>query len=231
MIFFSLSFAVAGECVASAGLECPPQSLLDNVDEACAYRIVYDLAPALNSNFGGTAPSYTVDASSHSSDYDRVAYYMEVDGDWAWVSMPDFTTSLTELGVPDASLNPVQFQQIVTDMTVASNVAGVVQGSGIDTGNLEIWPSCYGQGNAASVPGASGSTYDLGDLRNPLGNCYGSLQVHNHGASQTVFAWSGFQHALGDDFTIGNASGTHPDGTFGNGFAGTTSRRYLALAR
>lgn len=234
-----LSPVHAGACDAGNPLPCPPQSVLDEVAEACEYRVVFDLSPAVDNRYLGADPGYSADHSAHGESFDRIAYYVEVDRgagpEWAWVSMDAFTTSLPSLGVPDAARNPAEFHQNVANMNVASNMPGVVEGNGFTTGNVEIWPSCYQTFNFFSVPFGSHSLYDHGDTRDALGNCYGSFQVHNHGApAHTVFGWNEFQNVIngpGDDFTIGNSTGTHPDGTYGNGFTGTVSRRIVMMAR
>ncbi len=65
------------------------------------------------------------------------------------------------------------------------------------------------------MPNASDAVYDWGDTN--VGNSiYGSMQVHNHGASQVLWAFNRFGGNPGerDDLGIGNAPTGEPDWTF-----------------
>jgi sialate O-acetylesterase len=106
------------------------------------------------------------------------------------------------------------WQQTVGNMNVESNVGGIVLGTGITTGNIEFWHNCYTTGNEIGVSGASGANYDFGDNNNNTGSCYGSMQVHNYGALQTLFAWNAWDNAGVDDLGIGNSTSGNPDWTF-----------------
>ena len=149
----------------------------------------------------------------------RVGYYMVLDKgdgtvDYAYAGYDATTNDLSKLGLPfDGSVR----QQTVSNMTVQSNVAGVVNGKNIATGNIEMWNSNYNENNSANVPNASGSEFDFGD--NPTNGDYGCFQIHNYGAGQTVMAlnkWNG--QASGNksiDIGIGNNTGSgRPDYTF-----------------
>src|SRR5206468_539207 len=77
------------------------------------------------------------------------------------------------------------------------------------------WPSDYGSGNTFGVPGAA-STYDFGDQPTGSSN-YGSMQIHNYGAQQTIFAFNrwggdGGTNDLGISNQVGGSG--HPDWTF-----------------
>src|SRR6185369_4373873 len=76
----------------------------------------------------------------------------------------------------------------VTNMNVLSNVAGIVTGTGITTGNVEFWPSNYTQANDYGVPNASAAAYDFGDGGAGTAQGHGSMQIHNYGAQQTLFS-------------------------------------------
>ena len=80
------------------------------------------------------------------------------------------------------------FQQPVTNLNVFSNVKGIVTGSGLTGGNIEFWPNNYAPNNTAKVPNASDSVYDFGDAPTDPLDGYGSMQLHNHDARQTMFA-------------------------------------------
>jgi sialate O-acetylesterase len=106
------------------------------------------------------------------------------------------------------------FQQNVTNLDVYSNVKGIVTGNGLNGGNIEFWPNNYAPQNSANVPNASGDVFDFGDQPTDPADGYGSMQVHNHDARQTLFAinhWSEGTHA---DVGIGNQTKGNPDWTF-----------------
>src|SRR5262249_12527361 len=144
--------------------------------------------------------------------FDRVAYYMELQQgagalQYAWVSFDPFTTNPNFIGIPTSIVGQL-FQRSVTNMTVVSNVAGIVTGTGI-TGNIEFWPSNYGQGlNATNTPpnqtpspaNANPGTYDFGDNGNSTGSGYGSFQIHNPtvGAAQTIIAYNNWGTGTGE---------------------------------
>ena len=98
--FYSLTFAIfITNCnliysQTPTGLTAIPSSIVNNIPEASSYGIVYELdIPASNANYGNNAISYALDNTSASStNHTRVAYYMELDGDWVWVSMDDFAS-------------------------------------------------------------------------------------------------------------------------------------------
>ena len=107
-----------------SGLTAVPSSIVSNVPEASSYGIVYQLdIPATNANYANNAIAYTIDnASASNTNHTRVAYYMELDGDWVWVSMDDFASgNLTPLGIPKGSTNNVVWDQTVSNMNIFSN--------------------------------------------------------------------------------------------------------------
>lgn len=134
---------------------------------------------------------------------------------YAYASMDAFTKDASKIGVPNAS-SGATFQQNVSNMNVVSNVAGITNGSAIATGNIEFWQYNYGTQNAAGVPGASNNTFDFGDLNVGQYN-YGSMQIHNYGAAQTIFGYNDWgdtnEHS---DIGLGNQIGGsgNPDWTF-----------------
>ena len=63
-----------------------------------------------------------------------------------------------------------------------------------------------GGGNSIVIPNAT-SNYDFGDGAASTAAGYGSFQVHNHGASQTILSYAGFGSAQADGLGIGNNTG------------------------
>jgi len=189
------------------------------------YRLVYDL----DLSQLGAEIKYTVDKSADVTAFDRIGYVVELetsDGtpQNVFVSMKAFTSDAAKIGIPTVS-SGAHFQQRVEDMEVISDVAGIVSGSAIATGNIEFWPNNYGQGNSGGIPGASSGTYDFGDSPGPPENGYGCMQVHNHAARQTLFAINHWSQGSGADIGIGNSTGPNPDWTFtGNASSYRTKR-------
>jgi len=198
-----------------------------NVAEASQYSLVYELPiPVSGSNYTSSPPLYSVDNSASTGAFNRIAYCLQLNSNWVWVSMDAFTTVPSRIGVPTVSSGAV-FQQFVSNMNVASSSgAGVVTGTGIATGNIEFWPTNYNQRNLFPIPGASSSTFDFGDTPTP--GTYGSMQVHNYGAQQTIFGYNNWGGGGTTDLGIGNSPTGQPDWTFRNN-ANTYSVRNLKM--
>ncbi len=180
------------------------------------YQLVY--REALPNSFGGGAVAYDVDNSALvGTNFDRVAYYFELQVNlgprqFVYVSFNRLAgmTSANMTGIPVLSTGEI-FQQLITSMNVASNVVGIVTGTGLTTGNIEFWSTNYSAPNAVPIPNASITNYDFGDTRS-AGN-YGSMQIHNYDldgagpgtAGQTIFAYNKFGGTAGNsDMGIGN---------------------------
>ena len=89
---------------------------------------------------------------------------------------------------------------------MVSNVKGVSTGKGIE-GNIEFWPNNYGAPNGGNVPGASATLFDFGDVPVEPTDGYGSMQVHNFKAKQTVFAINQWKAGgSGANIGIGNST-------------------------
>jgi sialate O-acetylesterase len=210
----------------------PPRDLLGmNVPEAKDYHLVYDLNLAkLSAN-----PAYEVDEHANiAQPFDRIAYFLELqgsDGDtkFVYVSLDAFTQDAGKIGVPTFRSGAF-FQQSVTNLNVFSNVKDIVTGTGITGGNLEFWPNNYGPGNSLKVPNASDSVFDFGDQPD-MGTLdgYGSMQIHNHDARQTLFALNHWSSGNGADVGIGNQSQNNPDWTFAGNAGSYTNKRLRVL--
>jgi sialate O-acetylesterase len=209
------------------------RDLLDaKIPEAKHYQLVYDLDLAKL----GDVISYDVDNRGKITRlFDRVAYFMELQTsnhtDYVFVSMDAFTADLGRIGVPTLASGAL-FQQNVTNLNVLSNVKGVVTGTGLVGGNIEFWPKNYSEANARKVPGASLALFDFGDhVVDDPADGYGSMQVHNHAAGQTVFALNHWKAGQSADIGIGNRPVSQPDWTFANNAMSYEARRLRVLVR
>ena len=185
------------------------------VEEAKGYELVYDLDLAKL----GKEPQYDVDSSGTlGKAFDRVAYFLDLRkssgrAEYVYVSMDAFTDDLKKIGVPSLATGAV-FQQNVANMTVLSNVDGIVAGTGLTGGNIEFWSHNYGPPNSASVPNASTSVWDFGDQYSDPVDGYGCMQVHNHEAKQTILAVNHWVAGATADIGIGDSDGDTRDWTF-----------------
>lgn len=203
-----------------AGAQPAQATAILDVAEIGAYSQIYQLNIPNSADYNGGAPAYGVNNSGSpiAGGISRIGYYLELQKtggprQWVWASMDAFTQNLGQIGVPVASTGAV-WQQNINNLNVASNVGSIFTGSGITTGNLEFWHNCYVTGNEVGVPGANGGNYDFGDDNNHTGSCYGSMQVNNYGAGQTLFAWNRWDAGGVGDLGIGNNPSGHPDWTF-----------------
>ena len=121
------------------------------------------------------------------------------------------------------------FQQNVANLNVYSNVKGIVTGTGLAGGNIEFWPNNYGPANAAQVPNASAQVWDFGDQLSGPAAGYGSMQVHNHDAKQTLFALNHWNEGSRADLGIGNQPKNNPDWTFAANAGSYKAKRLRVL--
>lgn len=207
--------------------EAPKRDLITiNVPEAKGYQLVYDLDPVKFSQTG----KYDVDNSgSIKAPFDRIAYALELqlqtgETQFAYASMDAFTSDIKKIGVPTFA-SGARFQQNVANLNVFSNVKSVVTGTGLQGGNIEFWSDNYATANAAKVPNASNDTFDFGDEPGDPRDGYGCMQVHNHDARQTIFAFNNFKVGSGADLGIGNRPTDGPDWTFAGNAGSFVTRR------
>ena len=232
----------------TAGFTAPPSSLpgvLSNVPESSEYSLIYQLAVANSTGYANGAP-YAVDESPYPQPgpFDRIAYCMELLGTngvykWVYASMDAFSSDITKVGVPTADRGAA-FQKYVNNMNVyaSENVANitVTTGVGIATGNIEFWPSNYGDDNTANITNASSDTYDWGDSGFSTGTGHGSMQIHNWGGRHTILSFVMFgAGARTPGLGIGNNPGigiSDPDWTFtANGTSFNTKNIYVLVRR
>ncbi len=214
-----------------AGEILVPDLLNQHVPEAGEYEVVYDLDL---SKLGGGEVAYDVNRAAElkGKGFDRVAYMLELQKggerpSFAFAAMDAFTDDLEQIGLP----GEVPFQQAVSRLTVRSNVEGVVPGDNLEGGNIEFWTDNYGPGNSANVPGASSVDYDFGDMPSEPKKGYGSMQVHNGGARQTVMALNKWNAGPTADVGIGNQDGPNKDWTFASNAGAYSYKRLRVLVR
>lgn len=202
------------------------------------YQIIYELNIPRNGQFRNSSPvPYSIDNSATAPEFDRIAYYLQLtDGTgtrWVYVSMDAFTDNAAEIGLPHNVDNPVVHQGPVSNLNIASNVTGVVTGTFLDSGHIEMWPSDYCSDDEYGVLASDNDLYDWGDCGASTGSGYGSFQVHNPVARQTVFAYNrwGRGDDVDDDLGIGNFPGANPDWTFAANTGTYTARKLVVLVR
>jgi sialate O-acetylesterase len=211
---------------ACRGGEVP--DFLSSIPIAKEYKLVYDL----NLDKLGQEIQYDVDNSGDIQSFDRIGYLLELtraggEPQNLFVSLPAFCDDVKKIGVPTVA-SQASFQQSIAEMDVYSDVAGIATGEKLSTGNIEFWPNNYSAKNAASVRGASADVYDFGDEIFAPKDGYGSMQIHNYAAGQTLFAINHWSQGPGADIGIGNSSGATRDWTFA-GNAGTYSSKRLRV--
>ncbi len=201
-----------------------------SVPETANYVIAY----AIDLDHLAHDITYDTDHSAQlGKPFDRIGYFLELSRDggtpsWVWTSMDAFTSEIAKIAIPTAASGAF-FQQEVANLVVASNDKGVTAGSFPSGGNIEFWPNNYAPGNSAHVANASDQLFDFGDQPTSPKDGYGSMQVHNHGAQQTIFAINHWVAGRAADIGIGNSSGGQSrDWTFsGNG--GSWSKKQLRI--
>jgi sialate O-acetylesterase len=203
---------------------------LNTLPNASDLKLVYDL----DLSKLGSSIKYDVDNSDSVAGFERIGYLVELQGDagpqQVFVSMKAFTKDAKKIGIPTAA-SQAKFQQKVEAMHVFSTVNSVKGGTNIGTGNIEFWPNNYGPANHAKIPNAT-NVYDFGDQISaaPV-NGYGSMQVHNHGAKQTVFAINHWAQGANADIGIGNSTGDHRDWTFTGSAKNYSAKRLRVFVR
>lgn len=210
------------------------RAMLDaRVELAKGYDLVYsyDIGTTRTTN---TTAAYLVDRAGEIKSFDRVGYFLALKKankaiQYVWVSMEAFTKDASKLGIPASSAN-VMFRQWVGGMEVVSNVDGVKTGNGLK-GYLEFWPHNYGPQNDTGIEGASDDVFDFGDTPGDPREGYGSMQVHNPAARQTVFALNRWTAGQKSDLGIGNSPEGNPDYTFRANADQYELKRLMVLVR
>jgi len=209
------------------------QSVFSRVEEARDYTLVYQLRLPDEARFNGRTVPYSVDNRAEiRQPFDRVAWCLELgakEGEvpYAYVSCDAWSQDLELLGVP-ATDAKFRLQMELKNLNIFSNVPGLETGAG-RRGGIEFWETNYGQPNAAHVPGAADDKYDFGDQMSGGGG-YGSMQVHNWDAKQTIFAYNNWGGGAGEA-GLGNQATGNSDWTFTNNIRSYATRELYVLVR
>jgi hypothetical protein len=194
----------------------------------------YALAYAIDLDHLAHDITYDTDHSRElDKPFDRIGYFLQLSREggsssWVWASMDAFTTEIRKIAIPSAASGAF-FQQEVANLVVASNDKEVTAGTFATGGNIEFWPNNYGPANSAHVANASDQLFDFGDQPTSPKDGYGCMQVHNHGAQQTIFAINHWVAGRAADIGIGNSSGPQSrDWTF-SGNAHSWSKKQLRI--
>jgi len=211
-----------------------------DVPEMAGYSLVQYIDLPLTAQTIHDNTAYAFDEGDfHNGDFDRIAYCFALVPasdvsvtNWVWVSMDAFASDGSKIGIPAVDRG-AWYQCKVTGMNIFSNVAGVETGTGIDTGNIEFWPQNYGSGVSSLGLGGDSGKYDFDDVINmDFGHGHGTMQVHNWGAKQTVFALNHFGNGNNTlEMGIGNNASGHPDWTSTNNAGNYNSRRLWVFVR
>uniref|UniRef100_A0A7S4RFU7 Uncharacterized protein n=2 Tax=Ditylum brightwellii TaxID=49249 RepID=A0A7S4RFU7_9STRA len=191
------------------------------------YKLVYDLPVATQAAYGTSLVPYHVDYHKSVGTFERIAYYIELDDNWLWVSMNAFTDDASKIGVPTFASGAI-FQQAVEDVNVFSSLAGM-EASGI-TGNIEFWPNDYSTQNIKGIPNASDTAYDFGDIMRTTGD-HGSMQIHNTAKRMTIFAYNNWNSNRVGAIGIGPNVVGEPDWTFADNAGKYTTKRIQVFVK
>lgn len=193
-----------------------PEKIVSEIVEG-DWKLAYDF-DLFKGVIDNKTAEYDVDnTKSLTGKVKKVAYFvsgLRKSGEsvWLFTSMDAFTPEAAKCGVPTISSGAV-FQQKVTNVFVASN-AQVPTGN-FPEGNIEFWPSNYGNQPFLKLPGNNAQTYDFDDSKGGPERGYGCMQVHLFTEKTTLFAYNRFAGRANSDFGIGNNKGNNnPDWTF-----------------
>ena len=212
-------------------LQKVPADFVHEVPEASEYELIYDLPIEEVNAFNAEVPYALNRAGSiPPGSFDRVAYYLELDDDWVWVSMDAFSVDAAALGVPHATLQ--RQQRDVSNLNVFSgDPAAVLNGTNFTTGSIEFWSRNYSRNvNTNYLPVGDNEKYDVNDTLNDSGG-YGCMQIHNHGVPETILAINRFNNQGVSDLGIGSGLGVHPDWTFEQNADIYTNKRMKIFVR
>lgn len=220
-----------------AGDTEPRNELAAQIPLAKGYQTVYRLDIPEAPGYSDNPVTYAADNRAEMTvPFDRIAYCLELQKangplQYVFVSMDAFTKELGKTGVPTVASGAF-FQQDVSRLAVASNLAGIPTGEDVGTGCIEFWPSNYGPRNSRPVPGASDEAFDFGDGdARAATKGYGCMQVHLPAQKLTLLAFNRWGPAGACEAGLGNSPQGNPDWTFTNNAAQYSLRRLTVLVR
>lgn len=171
---------------------------------------------------------------------ERIAYCLVLEPkegttQYAWTAMDAFTQNVQQMAVPELGY---YLQECVTNLDVKSNVAGVVNVTGSQSGIIEFTAGQYtmdpNQSLLPTIGDRGAYSFDWNDSGFSAApeNRYGCMQVHNWGDQQTVWAFNHFNDNNTPGLGIGNQSiSGHTDWTLANNAADFTSRKLYGLVK
>ncbi|MEA4862947.1 MAG: sialate O-acetylesterase [Victivallaceae bacterium] len=200
--------------------DIPERGMADElVPQLSDYKLLYRIQP-LDGVMSGDNRSCKYAAEHRFNDkIRRVAIFAQLIGNdgtskFVCVESDPWSDDPAKLGLPTAASGAF-CTDTLKNAKVTTNVEGVASGFFPDALAVEMFPSNYTTPNARGVAGASDKTYDFGD--SPADGAgvsgYGSFQIHNVPAKQTVFAFNAWQNGAKCDLGIGNRSDGNPDWT------------------
>jgi hypothetical protein len=174
--------------------------------EEGGWMLIYEFITTRQNN---TIP-YTVNksASLGTTPIIRVAYYMQNNDVWAWVSFDYQSSGMTQYDIPTGGIYTNVFinSNIIYNMNVISNSENITNVTNI-TGYIQTWPSNY---NTSSLGGYN--LYNSG-YNTEIG--YGAFNIWNLNTLDCIFA---FNNHSSETPCIGFGNGpSNKDWTFANG--------------
>ncbi|WP_436500417.1 RICIN domain-containing protein [Actinokineospora sp. HUAS TT18] len=202
---------------------------------AASYSAVRSIDLPLDANWLDVNPPYSYEGLGPvAGGFDRVGYCLELvttaGTNWVWTAFAPQSGDQALLGLPTRRAQA--FRGPVTELTVASNVGGVVTGSG-RTGYLEMWPHTYAAVSARQVPGSSAARFDADDSPVAESASYGSFQVSDRATATPLLSVNRFTRPDSTplDVGIGARATGEPDWTFAANAGSYTTRRLTVFAR
>lgn len=211
-----------------------PEITVSSLPEAAGFRTVYEIDLPADANYAKMVPTYSTDKSAEAGSFKQVAYFLELKKpgqpkQFVFASMDAFSKNAAQIGIPTVK-SGAKFMQKVSNLTVRSNVEGIVETTNSDGGNMEFWPGNYSPPNQQQIPGATGK-FDFGDTGADKIPGYGCMQIHNWKAKQTVFAINRWGGGGVLDIGIGNSEGETADWTFTDNAQDYSLRRLTVLVK
>jgi len=198
----------------------PDRGLADElVPQLADYKLLYRIQPLDGAMTADNRACRYVSENQFAGSVSRVAVFLHLIGKdgkskFVCVEADPWSDDPAKLGLPTADSGGF-FTGTLKNARVTTNVEGVTPGVFQDALAVEMFPSNYSTANVRSVPGASDKVYDFGD--SPAGGAgepgYGSFQIHNVPARQTVLAFNAWQNGAGCDLGIGNRPEGNSDWT------------------